>query len=160
MSYVSLDACLVLCLSNVFISVLISVLYLCCLYLMLCWLVGVFCIFFISFLYLFRICFVSVSLSASLVFVLYLFSICLYLFCIFFVSVLHLLFVIKNIFMFSPTVIGVVLHRLGLKYNFKKVKYHGCCTWLFFTVGLHFKTFKKNVGLHCRKCTNREIPRK
>ena len=118
LSYVSLDACLVLCLSNVFISVLISVLYLCCLYLMLCWLVGVFCIFFISFLYLFRICFVSVSLSVSLVFVLYLFSICLYLFCIFFVSVLHLLFVIKNIFMFSPTVIGVVLHRLGLKYNF------------------------------------------
>ena len=115
MSYVSLDACLVLCLSNVFISVLISVLYLCCLYLMLCWLVGVFCIFFISFLYLFRICFVSVSLSVSLVFVLYLF-------CIFFVSVLHLLFVIKNIFMFSPTVIGVVLHRLGLKYNFGQVE--------------------------------------
>ena len=118
LSYVSLDACLVLCLSNVLISVLISVLYLCCLYLMLCWLVGVSCIFFISFLYLFRICFVSVSLSVSLVFVLYLFSICLYLFCIFFVSVLHLLFVIKNIFMLSPTVIGVVLHRLGLKYNF------------------------------------------
>ena len=116
LSYVSLDACLVLCLSNVLISVLISVLYLCCLYLMLCWLVGVFCIFFISLLYLFRICFVSVSLSVSLVFVLYLF-------CIFFVSVLHLLFVIKNIFMFSPTVIGVVLHRLGANLTRRKGKY-------------------------------------
>ena len=63
LSYVSLDACLVLCLSNVLISVLISVLYLCCLYLMLCWLVGVFCIFFISFLYLFRICFVIYFVS-------------------------------------------------------------------------------------------------
>ena len=44
-----------------------------------------------------------------------------------------------------------------LDFTLKKSEVQHPLDFTFFTVGLHFKFFKKNIGLHRRKCTNKTI---
>ena len=48
---------------------------------------------------------------------------------------------------------GVGLHK-KVKSNTRWTSFFLPLDFTFFTVGLHFKLFKKNIGLHRRKCTN------
>ena len=71
----------------------------------------------------------------------------------FWLSVRNFFYCGTSLFYCGTSLFTVVLHFLLLYFTFY------CCTSLltvvlhFFTIGLHFKKLKKNIGLHRRKCT-------